>query len=122
MNISGTSAAALTSALHEVVQSAVIAALQEVAAASTGAPASVGPSALVIPPPSVVAAAAATPANTVPTATSFQTADTVTPPAKSAALPVRTHRGVTYHVPHPDASGPFYWVNRGRNIGVFATW
>ncbi|KIK42784.1 hypothetical protein CY34DRAFT_43900, partial [Suillus luteus UH-Slu-Lm8-n1] len=32
------------------------------------------------------------------------------------------HGGVTYDIPHPSASGPFYWVNRGRHIGVFATW
>ncbi|KAG0696457.1 hypothetical protein DFH29DRAFT_1004532 [Suillus ampliporus] len=121
LNVSGTSTVALTSTLHDVVQNAVIAALQEVATASTGAPALAGPSTPAIP---------ATPTNTVPTATAFQTANmvttpaanTVTTPANTATLPVRTHHGVMYHVPCQDASGPFYWVSRGHRIGIFATW
>ncbi|KAG1738073.1 uncharacterized protein EDB91DRAFT_1249370 [Suillus paluster] len=113
LNVSGTSTVTLTSALYEVVQNAVITALQEVATASTGAPALAGPSAPAIP---------ATLTNTVPTATAFQTTNMVTTPANTAALPVRTHCGVTYHVPRPDASSPFYWVNCGCHIGIFATW
>ncbi|KAG1786546.1 uncharacterized protein HD556DRAFT_1449635 [Suillus plorans] len=29
---------------------------------------------------------------------------------------------VTYNVPAADATGPFYWVTRGRCIGIFSTW
>ncbi|KAG1857805.1 hypothetical protein F4604DRAFT_1931310 [Suillus subluteus] len=29
---------------------------------------------------------------------------------------------VNYNVPAADATGPFYWVTRGRRIGVFSTW
>ncbi|KAG2741135.1 hypothetical protein P692DRAFT_20646226, partial [Suillus brevipes Sb2] len=29
---------------------------------------------------------------------------------------------VTYNIPASDAAGPFYWVTRGRRIGVFSTW
>lgn len=110
LNVNDNSTVALTSALREIVQNAVIAALQEVAAATTRAPALVRPSAATIPASSTTAplvAAAATPANAAATATTLLT---------------RTHHGVTYYIPHPSACGPFYWVNRGRHIGVFATW
>ncbi|KAG2138355.1 hypothetical protein DEU56DRAFT_912517 [Suillus clintonianus] len=38
-------------------------------------------------------------------------------PALPALTPV-----VNYDVPAADATGPFYWVTRGRRIGVFSTW
>lgn len=75
LDIDDDNTAALTSALHGVVQKAVVAALQEVA-------------------------------NTI----------------AAAAVQTMTHGGVTYNIPHPSASGPFYWVNHGHHIGVFATW
>ncbi|KIK33163.1 hypothetical protein CY34DRAFT_100092, partial [Suillus luteus UH-Slu-Lm8-n1] len=34
----------------------------------------------------------------------------------------RTHGGITYDVPSPSASGPYYWVTRGSRIGIFSTW
>lgn len=111
LNVHGNNAVTLSSALHRVVQNAVVAALQEVAIAA-GAPAipasappvTTAPPVITADPPAVTSA---TPANIVAIATIRDT---------------RTHHGVTYDVPHPNASGPFYWVNRGRRIGVFATW
>ncbi|KAG1843693.1 hypothetical protein C8R48DRAFT_780534 [Suillus tomentosus] len=116
LNVSDDSTVALASTLREIVQNAVIAALQEVAAASTGAPAATpaNPAATPANPAATPAKPAATPANTI--VTLDNTAATAT------TLLTRTHHGVTYYVPHPSASGPFYWVNRGRQIGVFATW
>lgn len=92
LDIDDDNTAALTSALHGVVQKAVVAALQEVANTIAAA--------------APLAVTAATPANDV----------------AAAAVQTMTHGGVTYDIPHPSASGPFYWVNRGRHIGVFATW
>ncbi|KAG2144237.1 hypothetical protein DEU56DRAFT_910593 [Suillus clintonianus] len=65
-------------------------------------------------------------------------ATTATPPvdANTATLPVgiggvaaglpavytRLYGGITYDVPAPNASGPYYWVTRGRRVGIFSTW
>lgn len=65
-------------------------------------------------------------------------ATTATPPvdANTATLPVgiggvaaglpavytRLYGGITYDVPVPNASGPYYWVTRGRRVGIFSTW
>jgi len=41
------------------------------------------------------------------------------------AIPPPTHLITPiygYHVPAPNASGPFYTVTRGRDIGIFASW
>ncbi|KAG1836190.1 hypothetical protein C8R48DRAFT_555659, partial [Suillus tomentosus] len=61
-----------------------------------------------------------------PVITADPPAVTSATPANIVAIPTahhtRTHHGVTYDVPHPNTSSPFYWVNHGHRIGIFTTW
>lgn len=40
----------------------------------------------------------------------------------SAPLTLALTPAMPYNVPAADAMGPFYWVTRGRRIGIFSTW
>ncbi|KAG1881241.1 hypothetical protein F4604DRAFT_1922247 [Suillus subluteus] len=93
MNITGQEASDVTSKIHDAVQNALVAAVSAISAVST-----TSASTPLIP--------ALTPSTT---STSAPLIPTLTPV-------------VNYNVPAADATGPFYWVTRGRRIGVFSTW
>lgn len=44
--------------------------------------------------------------------------------ASSPAATVHTqlYGNIRYDVPAPNALGPYYWVARGRRVGIFSTW
>ncbi|KAG1844728.1 hypothetical protein C8R48DRAFT_780147 [Suillus tomentosus] len=126
LNISSNDAASLTSVLQGVIQNAVVAAIQEVATAAQGV--TIAAPASTIPPvataPSVITPhTIALIATTLATTAIASTPPLVTaPPVVTAATYTRTHLGVIYIIPEPNSVGPFYWINRGRRIGVVATW
>ncbi|KAG1737157.1 uncharacterized protein EDB91DRAFT_1249803 [Suillus paluster] len=114
LNINGNNVVSLTSALSVVVQNTVIVTIQEVAAAA---------------PVVTIAAPTASPVidstvTVASTATNSTPPVTTTPPAIVAATVTHTqaHCGVIYITPEPNSAGPFYWISRGRHIGVVATW
>ncbi|KAG2123292.1 hypothetical protein DEU56DRAFT_760103 [Suillus clintonianus] len=96
MNITGQEASDVTSKIHDAVQNALVAAVSAISAVST-----TSASTPLVP--------ALTPSTTSTSAPLI--------PALPALTPV-----VNYDVPAADATGPFYWVTRGRRIGVFSTW
>ncbi|KIK35557.1 hypothetical protein CY34DRAFT_95877 [Suillus luteus UH-Slu-Lm8-n1] len=81
------------SKIHDAVQNALVATISTISAVST-----TSASTPLIP--------ALTPSTTSASA-----------PLIPALTPV-----VTYNVPAADATSPFYWVTRGRHIGIFSTW
>lgn len=113
LNIDGNNADSLTSALSAVVHNAVISAIQEVAAASQAVSVAAPAISAIVSP---VATALPTPTNLTPTVTTSPTI------SAAAVTHTRVHRGVIYITPEPNSSSPFYWISRGRRIGVVATW
>ncbi|KAG2126515.1 hypothetical protein DEU56DRAFT_916031 [Suillus clintonianus] len=96
MNITGQEVSDVTSKIHDAVQNVLVAAISAISAVST-----TSASTPLVP--------ALTPSTTSTSAPLI--------PALPALTPV-----VNYDVPAADATGPFYWVTRGRRIGVFSTW
>lgn len=150
MNITGQQASDVTSTIHDVVQNTLVAAVSAISTVSTTmASAPLTPEPTPVPAPtSAVTISPATsgvtappvsvhaPLDVVPTPTAdvppaaadvLPTAADVPPPAaavppSAAAVFTQTLNNVTYNVPAADATGPFYWVTRGRRIGIFSTW
>ncbi|KAG1868743.1 hypothetical protein C8R48DRAFT_771519 [Suillus tomentosus] len=124
LNINGNNAASLTSALSVVVQNAVISAIQEVAAATQAVTIAAPAISAIIPPVATAPPVINSAVTVASTATNFTLPVITTPPTVAAAAltHTRVHRGVIYITPEPNSAGPFYWISRGRRIGVVATW
>lgn len=130
LNISVPTAAALTVALHEFIQDTVAATVREVTAGATDSIPLVA--AVSTPVRDTVAAtvcevtAGATDTLSIPLIAAVPSpmvpAPTLATTTPSASPHSRTYSGTTYDVPAPTALGPYYWVTRGRRIGVFSTW
>ncbi|KAG2119821.1 uncharacterized protein F5147DRAFT_647697 [Suillus discolor] len=145
MNITGQDASKVTSTIHDVVQNAVVAAVSAISVVSTtvvsdpltptptsvlapttAASAPLTPAPTPVPPTSTAASAPLTPA---PTPVPIVNMLPVSAPAPLVVVPTRGAVGltqtpvkVTYDMPAADATGPFYWVTRGRRISIFSTW
>lgn len=136
MNITGQQASDVTSTIHDVVQNALVAAVAAISTVSTTmASAPLTPEPTPVPAPTTaVTISPATSGVTAPPVSAHAPLDVlpsttadVPPPAaavhpSAAAVFTQTHNNVTYNVPAADATGPFYWVTRGRRIGIFSTW
>lgn len=126
MDISRPTAFALTVALRGFIQDTVVATVREVTG-DKGISATI----LTIPVIDTTTAPASVDATPSPP---VAIGDAVTGlPAAAAGLlnlPVGTggaprtqlYGGITYNIPASNASGPYYWVTRGRRIGVFSSW
>jgi hypothetical protein len=131
MNITGQDASEVTSAIHDIVQNAVVAAVSAISDASTTvvvdpltpAPTSVSPP-TTAPLSDVLTTAVSDPLTSAPAPTSAPSAllNPVVGPTPGLVDFTQTSVEVTYNIPASDAAGPFYWVTRGRRIGVFSTW
>lgn len=129
MNITGQQASDVTSTIHDVVQNALIAAVAAISTVSTTmASAPLTPEPTPVPAPTTaVTISPATSGVTAPPVSAHAPLDvfptpTADVPPPAAAVFTQTHNNVTYNVPAADATGPFYWVTRGRHIGIFSTW
>ena len=77
------------------------------------APNAIGPSAAAVASPTISLPALYTPGYVLP---SNKPANAILPPA-SLITPI-----FGYHIPAPNAGGPFFCVSRGRDIGIFCGW
>ncbi|KAG2338571.1 hypothetical protein BDR05DRAFT_1004144 [Suillus weaverae] len=133
MNITGQDASEVTSAIHDIVQNAVVAAVSAISDVSTTAvsdsltpaPTSVpapttAPSALLTPAPTSVPAPA--PVDTVNVLPVSAPVPLIVEPTPGAVDSTQTPVEVAYNIPVLDATGPFYWVTCGCRISIFSTW
>ncbi|KAG1768281.1 hypothetical protein EV702DRAFT_1203370 [Suillus placidus] len=133
MNITGQDASEVTSAIHDIVQNAVVAAVSAISDFSTTVVSDpLTPAPTSVPAPTTAPSALLTPALTsVPAPAPVATVNVlpvsapvplVVEPTPGAVDFTQTPVEVTYNIPVLDATGPFYWVTRGRRIGIFSTW
>ncbi|KAG2153816.1 hypothetical protein DEU56DRAFT_907295 [Suillus clintonianus] len=140
LNITGKQASDVTSTIHGVVQNALVAAVSAISTVSTttaSVPLTPAPTPVPVSAPSVTISPATSgvtvppvSAPIPPTASAPLTPAPTPVPVPAPAVTVspatsgitQPQVNVTYDIPPNDAMGPFYWVTRGRRIGIFSTW
>ncbi|KAG2108395.1 uncharacterized protein F5147DRAFT_773602 [Suillus discolor] len=117
LNISEPTAVALTIALRGFIKDTVITTVHEVTAEAT---------ANVLTAPnqtrSIDDPAATTSIPPIDATIATAPVDTNTAGLPAAIVYTQLYGSIRYDVPAPSASGPYYWVTRGRRVSIFSTW